>query len=249
MIKSLIKIIFRSDFVGKYAQFVLDIYNNDNNGKMSSNGEFNIIKKYIKNESVVFDVGANVGDWIQECIKISPQIKGHCFEPVKETFKKLEASNFSKNITLNNYALGEKESERTIIQYSGDTGLSSFHTRNLDTSHEIGNERVQITTLDLYCKKNNINQIDFLKIDVEGHEYKVLDGSKAMISQDKIKVIQFEYGQAYIDSRVFLKDIFELFNLEKYSFFKIYPNSIKKVDHYKYDIENLRYSNFLIIKK
>ena len=53
-------------------------------------------------------------------------------------------------------------------------------------------ENVSIITLDEYCKKNNIGNIDIIKIDTQGYEDKVLKGCSELIKNDKINLIQVE---------------------------------------------------------
>ena len=62
--------------------------------------------------------------------------------------------------------------------------------------------------------EKKIDDIDFIKIDVEGHELAVLQGAVNMINQNRIKVIQFEFNVANILSRVFLKDFYDLLENE-----------------------------------
>ncbi len=60
------------------------------------------------------------------------------------------------------------------------------------TSDEMPNKfKKQSLTLDYICRKHNINHIDFLHIDTNGSELDVLKGCKELISQGKIKKIQF----------------------------------------------------------
>jgi hypothetical protein len=85
-----------------------------------------------------------------------------------------------------------------------------------------------------------------LKIDVEGHEYAVLQGALGMINKKSIRAIQFEYGQTYIEARTYLKDIYNLFEKKDYTIYKLYPDGPRKMT-YTYDLENMRYSNYLIL--
>ena len=81
---------------------------------------------------------------------------------------------------------------------------------NLKRSRKIGSQRknsiefekkikAKVSTLDIYCKKNNINNIDLMKIDTQGYEPEVLDGAYEMLSNQKIKIIEIELilGFAY----------------------------------------------------
>ena len=51
---------------------------------------------------------------------------------------------------------------------------------------------IKATTLDQYCKENEIEKIDLLKIDVEGHDFEVLLSSKALLKESRIKLIKVE---------------------------------------------------------
>ncbi|MFM5891544.1 MAG: FkbM family methyltransferase, partial [Dolichospermum sp.] len=54
---------------------------------------------------------------------------------------------------------------------------------------------VKVSTIDQEIKNRNWDYIDFLKIDCEGYDLKVLMGSKEVLSlQKKVGIIQFEYG-------------------------------------------------------
>ena len=68
--------------------------------------------------------------------------------------------------------------------------------------------RIQLDTLDSYVHNTKINSIDLLKIDVEGHELKVLEGAKNSLSKNIIKCIQFEYGGSFLNSNTKLGEYF-----------------------------------------
>ncbi len=101
---------------------------------------------------------------------------------------------------------------------------------------------------DDFCKKLNIESIDFLKIDTEGNDFKVLKGFENKIKNNKIRLIQFEYGPFAIDSKDLLKDFYVLLNQYGYIIGKIYPSYI---DFRIYHIhsENFILSNFIAIRK
>ena len=77
-------------------------------------------------------------------------------------------------------------------------------------------EQVSLIRFDEYWK-NKDQLIDYVKIDVEGHELDVLEGFGDLIN--KIKLIQFEFGGCNIDTRTFFK-IFGIF-FKKKNFFCI----------------------------
>ena len=71
-------------------------------------------------------------------------------------------------------------------------------------------EVVRLETLDGCCQRAEIQAIDFIKIDVEGHELEVLRGTTDILAKGGIRFIQFEYGGCNMDARVLLKDLFDL---------------------------------------
>jgi FkbM family methyltransferase len=248
MIKNFLKKIIRTNIVGHYAQFFLDVNRNENNGNMATNGEFLIEKEYVHDNDVIFDVGANVGNWSAHCLDLAPKSHIHAFEPVKKTYAEFINKKFPKNVVANNFALGDKEEIRSITKYGSDHGLGTLHRRTALENDSIGSEEIKVTTLDNYCEMNNITRIDFLKIDVEGHEYAVLQGALGMINKKSIHAIQFEYGQTYVEARTYLKDIYNLFEKKDYTIYKLYPDGPREMT-YTYDLENMRYANYLILEK
>ncbi len=95
--------------------------------------------------------------------------------------------------------------------------------------------------------EKKIEEIDFLKIDVEGHELAVIAGGKGFFEGERVKIVQFEYGGCYIDARTLLRDFYEFFNGMNYSFFLLYPSWVLPVPHYDQRLENFQYKNFLIV--
>ena len=57
-----------------------------NNANITTNGELEVIRKYIPHCRIVFDVGAHIGEWTQLALKENPQVQIHCFEPSQLIF-------------------------------------------------------------------------------------------------------------------------------------------------------------------
>lgn len=194
------------------------------------------IKKAIKeNNPTIFDIGANVGGYTSMLSKIwNEQAIIHCFEPSRKTFNQLiENTKGINNIIYNNLGCSDIEQNMLLYSYSNLSGLSSVYNRNLDHVNLKTNEvsTAFFTTIDNYCKKNNIEHIHFLKMDVEGHELSVLQGANKMISENNIDYIQFEFGGCNIDSRTFFKDFFYLLH-DKYNIFRILKNGLFEISQY-----------------
>jgi FkbM family methyltransferase len=233
----------------RFCREYADRFMGENNGAIETNGELHYLKQCMQNSSVVFDVGANRGEWTRLALKLNPSISVHCFEPIKEMYSHLLKNSFPSNVKCNNIGLSSESGNKDIY-----LGVQSLYARTgLNAGWQISSpgdpEKIGLTTLDDYCAKNNINKIDLLKCDVEGHEYNVFLGAKRMLSEGKIDRIQFEYGGCFIDARVLLRDVFELLTGFHYSIYKIMPKGLLRIPEYDQRLENFAYKNFAAVRE
>ncbi|MFH1036590.1 MAG: hypothetical protein V1756_00770, partial [Patescibacteria group bacterium] len=71
----------------------------------------------------------------------------------------------------------------------------------------------------------------------------------SMLKENRIKMIQFEYGGCNLDARIFLKDIFDfLYDLD-YRIYKIFPDKTKIIENYGQYLDNFQYANYLAVQK
>ena len=133
--------------------------------KNNQSKQRNMALRYIKRWRNCIDIGSNVGIWTRELA--SKFKKVYCFEP-NPNFNEC----FRKNITENNIELfefGLSNKEHTASQEFNSTQMTNTP----------GN--VQCRTLDSF----NLNNIDFIKIDVDGFEVEVLEGAVETITRNK----------------------------------------------------------------
>ncbi len=212
------------------------------------------INKFFKSQSkiTVFDVGANKGQYatlLNMVFKEKAQI--YSFEPSKNTFKELNETICDfKNIEIFNFGFGNESQKIELYTNAQGSGLASLYKRRLD-HFKINMDKcevIDIKTIDDFCIEKNINQIHFLKLDVEGHEFKVLEGAKRMLKSGSIDFIQFEFGGCNIDSRTFFQDFFYLLN-DQYTIFRILKNGLYPIHEYKEIYEAFLTTNYLAQKK
>jgi len=200
---------------------------------------FNQLKKL--NISSVIDVGAHKGEFLNYLLTIKSVKEIHAFEPQEEIFKMLYLS-FEKNkkVFLNNEALSNTNSTREMYLNSL-TSTSTFSEINKNSSwfkfkNLILNKKnsfqkikkIKTIKLDDYFIVRNINKIDLLKIDTEGHELNVLNGAVTVFNKNKIKylLIEIHHSDMYNNYRSseiysFLKSKnFKLMKKFKYPFLK-----------------------------
>ena len=217
-------------------------------GYADYSGELYIIKQLKKDltHSIVFDIGANVWDWSKFVLKEYRAIpyKLYMFEPSLGTFKQLK-NNIPKSDKYFLFPIGFGDKKETLqIFYDNEAqGSASILMKSGKYSEEI-----KIETIDNFCQENNIERIDFLKMDVQGYEYNILLGAEEMLKKGKIQFIQFEFDEPNIENRIFLKDFWDLLN-KKYEIYHSLYNGLVKIEAYEFSIENFSCMNYLAILK
>ncbi len=187
----------------------------------------------------IVDVGANTEAY---GVNYFPDATIFALEPHPETFKKLVANPKNKNVRCFNLGLSDKSGKAQLWDYADHAAkkhlqltsqLSSLHREVIESLHQQPAKSfvVQLTALDEFAKKQKISQIDLLKIDTEGFEYQVLMGAKKLIAQKKIKIIQFEFNEMNVFSRVFLRDFMQL--LPGYHFYRLMPYGLFDLANYR----------------
>ncbi|WP_018611008.1 FkbM family methyltransferase [Segetibacter koreensis] len=214
--------------------------------------EYVYSKVHSQKNLVLLDVGANVGEYsilLKEVFGENAHIRS--FEPSLKTFEKLTANIRNQpTIQLHNFGFGIENTRIPLYSDSEASGLASVYKRNLahfNIDMKL-NEEIEIKTLDSFCKDNNIDHIHFLKLDVEGHEIKVLEGASELLGENKIDFIQFEFGGCNIDSRTYFQDFYYLLK-DKYTIYRIVKDGLYEIKKYKESYEAFITTNYLAERK
>ena len=218
-------------------------------GYADYSGEVFIIqkcKKYFSHAPIVLDVGASIGDWSKFMLQElkSQDFKLFMIEPLKDSFNDLENKfSLNKRVKLRHLGFSNNNERATIFFNQEKEGSASILKNNSNFSEEIF-----LTTLDDFIVQEYISEIDFLKMDVQGFEYKILQGAKDLLQVDKIKFIQFEFDEPNIEARVFFKDFWDLLS-PKYDIYHSLYNGLVKIDEYTFTLENYTCMNYLAVSK
>jgi FkbM family methyltransferase len=156
-----------------------------------------LISEILQNidKPTVLDIGANIGNHSLSFSMTAHHV--YSFEPIKATFDVLHRNahrNNCHNITCINVGLSDTDTPSSMhINEDGNIGASSLTNKGQNSSNEI----VTLVRGDAWIASNatNIQKIDFMKIDVEGHEAKVLIGLKNTIAKSR-PIIMLEYNEA-----------------------------------------------------
>lgn len=217
-------------------------------GKGSGSGwaldvELNAAKSVIKTSCpVIFDVGANQGEWSFRLYKMFPKSRIFLFEPQPGCQKMI----LDKKIPNSELIPNAISSERTILKLytpSETSGIASLHPRQ-DTFCEkkiFTSIDVETTTLDSVIEDYGLSCVDFIKMDIEGHELNALKGARESLKKQKIKAFSFEFGSGNINSRTFFRDFWNLLYPLKYRIYRILPSSrLMLIKEYYEDSEYFR---------
>ncbi len=218
-----------------------------------TNGENLVVRSFIKENDVVFDVGANVGDWsIQALRKANVEI--HAFEPVEHSADEYARRILFDRVHLNRCALS-CGAGKTLMFASGPieagqvdaSQASSFWEKNL-AYHKVTSTPVlvRIQKLDDYCEHHGIKKIDFLKIDVEGAEFAVLQGAGEMLK--KTSIVQFEYNYTYREAKTTLLAVRELLRPFGFKIHRMTSDKLLRVENWRDELESFRFCNYLALK-
>ena len=148
------------------------------------------------NPQTILDVGANEGKVAEAALRTYPNCKVICFEPVAATFQALQKrlAQYGDRVVYFNTALSDvnAKGEINLTNFNGANSIQSqpvFHKLFNPHVHEIGKETITLQRLDDFAAKLPTQKIDLMKIDVEGHELKVLQGGAKFIQQNVDTII------------------------------------------------------------
>lgn len=220
------------------------------NCNMHINGEYLILKNYIKPNTIVFDIGANVGEWSAEVLKQASNVQLYSFEPIPTVFNALKNNISSQAVKFFNMAFSNVQGTQEFQYYVHHSVLSGLFERPGVVAHiHEKPQKIQVSTdtLDSFCETHAIEYIDFLKIDTEGAEVAILQGAMNLLRNQRIQYIQFEYGGTYSDAHTTLQEAYNILSSCNYDVYRIVANGLIHIPQWRNALENYRYSNYLAI--
>lgn len=171
--------------------------------EVSFNGDYepkvtDFIEKHIEPGQIFFDIGAHFGLRSLQAVDLTQgKITVFAFEPGETQLRILKENikNF-KQIKIVNKAVSSQSNQRLKMQifnyrFIGSSTLEQPRLPNKLLKKAVSNSKicnVRTISIDEFCKHNNIVP-DFIKIDVENHELKVLHGGLKVLNKYKPKLV------------------------------------------------------------
>jgi FkbM family methyltransferase len=156
-----------------------------------SSAELSWMGQVIKKDWVFFDIGANKGEFSLFAAKRLTQGKVIAFEPVPSLCAELQ-----QNILLNHFqqvrvvckGLSDCQGEAIIYnareKYDNEWNLGTYSIyQGNKTNTAFG--KIELMVLDDFVKSENMERLDLMKIDIEGAEWKMLQGARETIARFK----------------------------------------------------------------
>ena len=168
-----------------------------------------LVTKMCKSNKTFVDIGAHIGSIIARVTKNNPSINIIAIEAIPEKVVKLRQKFPSAKILP--YALGNKEDEVSFFINLNQSGYSSLKKSEKFIDSQIKEITVSMKKLDTLV---SLDDIDVIKIDVEGAELQVLQGASNTIQANR-PIVMFESGFEKI----------ETFNLGKKALWQLFKNS------------------------
>lgn len=166
-----------------------------------------MINKYIKKDSIFFDIGANEGFFSVVASKKIITGKIYCFEPQKNLLKIIEKNllkNNFKNFFLLDFGIGESEYFTNLNAFQDiNTGASSILKKHFLNTKKT---KIKIKSLDHFVSEERLyDQIDLVKIDIEGYEIQAIKGMENLLKEKKINTLLIDYHMHIVNNKVRLE--------------------------------------------
>ena len=200
------------------------------------------ISKYLSELDIekIIDIGAHKGEFLENMLKIEKVNSFYAFEPQKNIFNELNEK-FSKNekITLFNFAMDKeiankklKINKLSMTSSLAEINEESFYLKiknflTFSRSNFENESEIQTNTVDKVFENISL-QKSLLKIDVEGFEINVLEGSQMKLKEIPFVLLENQFGNHYKNNS--FKDITKLLSKQN---FKICKKFIFPTMHYQ----------------
>ena len=238
----------------RFGQFLVNTGRLDVLDDLAGHGE-EVIQQVVLSRAeeplIVFDVGAFRGWWTESLLRVAGPahraLEVYLFEPSEENHTILleRMSKFPQTAKLHPIKLGMSDRAGDGTFFVAGTGGTNSMVKHHLLTPDVTTETVQLTRVDLFCREHGIDGLSLLKIDTEGHDLSVLQGSEDLLSEHRIQVVQFEYNQQWISARCFLKDAIELLQAHGYCVGKVTPRGVEFYDCWHWELETFRLANFV----
>ncbi len=180
-------------------------------GSDSLGAEMRAAAGFMKGDAlVIFDVGANHGDWTDAAFALLGKRVAaiYQFEPSEHNISLLKKKFSDPRVILIPCAASDRAGDAELFLDVPGSGMASLYKRKLDHANIALKDAAHIrtTTIDEVIAERRLSKVDFMKMDIEGHELAALKGAARSLANGTIQALSFEFGGCNIDSRTYFQD-------------------------------------------
>ncbi len=178
--------------------------------------EYNFYRDLIQNinykKDLIIDVGANIGDKSEIFSKLAKKVLA--FEPSISIFHILKHRHKNSNVEVFNNALGSSNTTLDFYELEGKEAYSSLSKKHIETTvmerkvadtNSLKNKKVTVEKIENYIKKYGVPI--YIKIDVEGYEYEVIQGLETAVPLISLEANLPEFKQESVNCITYLSNI------------------------------------------
>jgi FkbM family methyltransferase len=188
---------------------------------------------------VIYDVGAYEGEFSDVCLEIFPEAKLYLFEANQAKIDVLKSRFKNSNVEINNVALGDQNKDG--IDFFVDETASSI-LPSFDLLQKKETIKTKMITLDSFVLDEFNECPNILKIDTQGFDYYVLLGSKQVLKNIDIVIVETNFIEVYEGSVLFF-ELMSLLNEFDFTVYDITEIHRRGLDNALFQID------FLFVKK
>jgi FkbM family methyltransferase len=207
-------------------------------GINSSDFNQRLLKHVLKDRQdlIVFDVGANVGNFTKKVFSSYPHAQVFAFEP--QTDLETHFGIYSnKRFVFCPLALSDMPGVQGVFRrFSGDPNAKLIPSPGISP--------VQVSTVDDEIRRFQVERINLLKIDTEGNDFNVIKGASLALKNHKIDYILFEIVSELLMSKTYPTDVEAFLRLHGFNhFYRTTPHMgvipLKKLHNYQLETQNI----------
>jgi 2-O-methyltransferase len=187
-----------------------------------------------KDDPIILEIGANVGQSTREFLKEMPNARIYCFEPEPRAVLEFKQAIASENVQLFECAVGNKNGSVTFYQSSGEGVHKNWNQSGSIRKPKAHLQRwpsvtfedqidIKIVRLDDWAKTHGISDVDFIWADVQGAEGDVIQGGLEVLQKTRFFYTEYS-NEEYYEGQITLKELHA--SLGNFSIVKLFPMDV-----------------------
>lgn len=223
---------------------------------IAENGEATLIARAVRagdaDRPLVFlDVGANLGEWTETALAAAREagraLRIEVFEPTPAAAGRLEATFAAIDAaTVHRLALSDRGGTARFAMFGDTAGTNSLET-DPDAAPAQTIEVATATGAE-FAARASLEAIDLVKIDTEGHDYRVLEGFEPLFARGAIGAAQFEYNSRWLTAHRSLRDVFDLAARTRYRLGRVMHDRIELIEGWNPECDRFFEDNFVLVR-